>query len=59
MGVETGGLIGLLWLVICVYAIVRTLGSSAGTGAKVLWIVVILVLPLFGLLAWLIFGPRG
>ena len=59
MGLEIGGLLGLIILILDVYAIVKTLGSRAGTGSKVLWIVVILVLPVLGLIIWALFGPKG
>ncbi|PWG62922.1 PLDc N-terminal domain-containing protein [Spiribacter halobius] len=59
MGIEIGGLLGLLLLVANVYAIIRTAGSHAGALAKAVWIVAILILPVFGLLAWLLFGPKG
>jgi len=59
MGIETGGLIGLLILVGDIWAIVNTVQSRVSNGAKVLWILVILLLPLLGLLVWLFFGPRG
>ena len=59
MGIEVGGLLGLVILVLDVWAIVKTLSSSAGTGSKVLWIVVILVLPLIGLGLWWLMGPKG
>jgi hypothetical protein len=59
MGVEVGGLLGLIVLVADVWAIVRTVQSNAGTGAKVLWIVVILILPVLGLILWWLFGPKG
>lgn len=59
MGIEIGGLFGLLLLVADVWAIVKTVQSGASTGAKVLWIVLILILPLLGLLIWLLFGPKG
>lgn len=59
MGVETGGLLGLILLALVIYAIIKTVQSSAGTGAKVIWTLVLLVLPLLGLLAWFIFGPKG
>ncbi len=59
MGVETGGLLGLIWLALIIYAVVKTVQSNAGTGAKVLWILLVLVLPVFGLVVWLIFGPKG
>lgn len=59
MGIEVGGLIGLLVLIADIWAIVNVFGSSASTGAKVVWIVVILLLPVLGLLIWLLAGPRA
>ncbi len=59
MGVETGGLLGLIHLVIVIYALVKIVQSGASTGAKVLWIVVVLILPILGLILWLLFGPKG
>jgi hypothetical protein len=58
MGVEVGGLLGLLLLILNVWAIIRIVQSAATTGSKVLWVVLILILPLFGLVLWLLFGPR-
>ncbi len=59
MGIEVGGILGLLLLIIMVYAVVKIVQSSAGTGAKVIWIVLILLLPVFGLILWALFGPKG
>lgn len=59
MGIEINGLLGLLVLVLDVYAIVKTVQSGVSTGGKVLWIVIILLLPIAGFLAWLLFGPKG
>jgi hypothetical protein len=59
MGVEVGGLFGLIVLVLDVWAIVKTVQSNASTGKKVVWIVVILLLPVVGLLLWFLFGPKG
>jgi hypothetical protein len=58
MGIEVGGFFGLLILVLDVWAIVKTVQSNASTGSKVLWIVLILLLPVVGLLLWLFFGPK-
>lgn len=58
MGIEVGGFFGLLLLVLDVYAIVKVVGSGASTGSKVLWIVLILVLPFLGLILWALFGPK-
>lgn len=59
MGIEIGGILGLIILILDVWAIIKTIGSGAGTGAKVLWIVVILILPVLGLILWLLFGPKS
>jgi hypothetical protein len=58
MGVEVGGLLGLIWLIIVVYAIVKIAGSSAETGAKVLWIVLVLLFPVVGVIIWFLLGPK-
>ncbi len=49
--------LGILHFLVWVYALVRILGSDASTGDKVLWILVVLILPLIGLLIWLFLGP--
>lgn len=59
MGIEVSGILGLLVLIADIYAIVKTLQSSAGTGAKVLWILLIIILPLLGFILWLLLGPKG
>ncbi|MFW8636550.1 PLDc N-terminal domain-containing protein [Cribrihabitans pelagius] len=53
------GLIGLIVLIADLYAIYQVLTSGASTAAKVVWTLVILILPVVGLIAWLIAGPRG
>ena len=59
MGIEVGGLFGLVLLIADIWAIVKTVQSGASTGAKVFWVVLILILPLLGFILWLIFGPKG
>jgi hypothetical protein len=59
MGIEVGGLFGFIVLVLNVWAIVRTVQSRAGTGTKVLWIILILLLPVLGFILWLLLGPKG
>ena len=54
---EVGGLLGLLVLIADVYAILKIAGSSATTGLKAIWIVVVLIFPLIGVVVWFIFGP--
>ena len=59
MEVQVTGFLGLLLLIADIWAIVNIVQSRASTGAKVLWIVLILILPLLGLIIWLFFGPRS
>ena len=53
------GLLGLLILIGDVGAIINILQSSASNGKKLVWTVVVLVLPLLGLIIWFFAGPRG
>jgi hypothetical protein len=59
MGVEVGGFLGLLLLIVMVYAIVKIVQSDTGTGSKVIWVVLILLVPMLGVILWLLFGPKG
>jgi Phospholipase_D-nuclease N-terminal len=53
-----GGLGSLIVLIADVWAIVNIFQSSADTGSKVLWTVVVLVLPLLGFILWYFWGPK-
>ncbi len=52
------GLWGTLVLIADVWAIVNILQSRAPTGNKVLWTVLVILLPVFGFILWLLLGPR-
>ena len=51
------GLWGLLHIAAVVFAMLRIVDSGVPTLNKVLWIIVVAVLPVVGLLAWLFMGP--
>lgn len=59
MNVQVSGVLGLIILVLDVWAIIQIFGSSASAGSKAIWIVLILILPVVGLILWWFFGPRG
>jgi hypothetical protein len=59
MGIEVGGLLGLIVLIADIWAIVKTIGSPSSAKLKALWIVLILILPVVGLVIWLVAGPRA
>lgn len=52
------GLGGLIVLIADVWAIVNIFQSRADTGSKVLWTVVVILLPVLGFILWLLFGPK-
>jgi len=58
MGIEVGGIFGLLILIADIWAIVNIAQSGASTASKVLWIVLVILLPVVGLIIWLALGPR-
>ncbi len=52
------GLGGLIVLVADVWAIVNIFQSAADTGRKVLWTVLVLLLPVLGFILWYFLGPK-
>lgn len=54
-----GGILGLLILAGDVWAIINIVQSSASNGKKLLWVLLVLLLPLLGLILWFFLGPRG
>jgi hypothetical protein len=59
MDIQVGGFFGLLVLIADVWAIVNVIGSSSSNGAKVVWTILILLLPILGFIIWLVAGPRS
>jgi hypothetical protein len=58
MSMNYYGITGLILLILDVWAIVSVFSSNIETGKKVMWIVLVLVLPAVGFIAWFLFGPR-
>jgi len=52
------GLWGVLVLIADIWAIVNILQSTADTTKKVIWTVVVLLLPVLGFILWFFLGPR-
>mgnify|MGYP003455334038 CR=1 FL=1 len=59
MGSTFNSLIALIIFVLDIWAIINVVKSSATTGMKVLWVLLIACLPVLGLIIWAIAGPRG
>ncbi|MEO1362781.1 MAG: PLD nuclease N-terminal domain-containing protein [Pseudomonadota bacterium] len=58
MGIEVAGIGGFILLVLNIWALVSIIGSGASTGGKVLWCMLVFVLPLLGFIIWFFVGPR-
>jgi hypothetical protein len=55
---EIGGILGLIILIADIWAIIHVIQSGATTGMKLLWVVLIIVLPVIGLILWFLMGPK-
>ena len=59
MDLQVGGILGLILLIIVIWAIIQVANSPAGGGAKILWILILLLFPVLGLLIWFLLGPKS
>lgn len=59
MGSMFNSLVGLIILALDIWAIINVYKSDREVGVKVLWILLIALLPVVGLVIWTIAGPRG
>ena len=53
-----GALLGLVILVLDIVAIVDVVKSAVDTGKKVLWVLLILVLPIIGMVLYFLIGKK-
>jgi len=54
-----GGLFGLLILAADLYALFSIVSSSQSVGRKVVWTLLVLLLPVLGFIIWWLAGPRA
>lgn len=59
MGSTFNSLVAIVIFLLDAWAIIHVLRSSAETGIKVLWVLLIALLPVLGLVIWALAGPRG
>ncbi|HZT24451.1 MAG TPA: PLDc N-terminal domain-containing protein [Pseudolabrys sp.] len=55
---DYSGIVGLIILILDIWAIVTIIQGRGPTERKLLWVLVILLLPLIGLILWLAIGRR-
>ena len=56
---ELSGFGGLIVLILDLWALVSIIGSTASTSRKVIWALLVVLLPVLGFILWLLFGPRA
>jgi len=54
-----GSIVGVLILIGDIWALINILQSSVGNDKKLLWVVVVVLLPVIGLILWFFMGPRN
>lgn len=59
LALSTGGsIVGLVILILDIVALVSILSSSMDTGAKVLWVLLVILLPVIGMILYFLIGRR-
>jgi len=53
------GVLGIVGLILIVYAIIRVVDSDASALGKAFWIVILIAFPFVGFILWLVFGPTS
>ena len=53
------GLIGLIIFALDVWAIASVINSNASGKSKILWVILIAILPVLGLVIWYFAGPKA
>lgn len=59
MDIQITGLLGLLIFIGDIWAILNIAQSKVTMGAKLLWVLLVLFLPLLGLIIWFFAGPKA
>ena len=52
-------LIGLIGLLLIIWALVGILQSGADSVTKLIWVLIVLILPVVGFVLWFLIGPGG
>ncbi len=59
IGIPYGGVWGLLVLVADIWAIINIIQSNVPTNDKILWVVIVALLPVVGVVLWFLLGPKS
>lgn len=53
------GLLGIIIFALDVWAIASIINSNAARSSKILWVILVAVLPVLGLILWWFAGPKA
>jgi succinate dehydrogenase/fumarate reductase cytochrome b subunit len=59
MDMQYQGIGGIIVLIADIWAIVNILQSGADTAKKVIWTVLVILLPVLGFILWFFVGPKN
>ena len=59
MGNIFSGIGGLIIFVLDVWAIASIINSGATSKSKIIWVLVVAILPVLGLILWWLMGPKA
>ena len=59
MGFDYNGIVGLIILALDIWAVITIIQGGGPTDRKVLWILVILLLPVIVMILWLVIARRA
>lgn len=51
------GLVGIIALLLTIWGVVSILQSGGDTGTRIIWLLVVILLPIVGFLIWYLMGP--
>lgn len=52
------GLLGIIHLILIIWALVNIMQSGVSTGNKALWVLLVVLLPIIGFIVWFLAGPK-
>lgn len=54
MGID---IIGVIQLLLIIWAVMGIMQSGASTGEKLVWVIIVILLPIVGFIIWYLIGP--
>ncbi|WP_316013609.1 PLD nuclease N-terminal domain-containing protein [Roseobacter sp. HKCCA0434] len=52
-------ILGIIHLVLIIWALLNIFKSGASTGAKILWALGVIIFPIIGFIVWFFAGPKS